>query len=214
MSGDTSRDARFWDKLARRYARSRIADQAGYERTLAATRRHLKPGDSVLEFGCGTGTTAVALAPSVSRFVGSDISGEMITIAREKAAAQGLSNVMFEQAAMTDAPWGDASFDAVLGFNVLHLIPDRAPVLATVRRVLKPGGLFITKTPCLAELNVMFRPLVAVMQWTGQAPSVVFFNTAQLEREIEAAGFTIIERERHASKGRDSRPFLVAQPAN
>lgn len=56
---DTSKDARFWDEAARKYAASKIGDPAGFERTLACTAEQLKPGDAVFEFGCGTGTAAL-----------------------------------------------------------------------------------------------------------------------------------------------------------
>src|SRR5262245_51026994 len=98
-------DARFWDRIARKYAADKIADVAGYERTLEHTRRHLKASDKVLEFGCGTGTTALKLAPFVARIVATDISSEMIAIAREKASAEGVRNVEFEVAVPDAAPW-------------------------------------------------------------------------------------------------------------
>ena len=85
-------EARFWDRAARKYAAAPISDTAGYERTLTCTREYLKPGDHALEFGCGTGTTALKLAPSVARYVATDISPEMIAIAREKAGKEGVDN--------------------------------------------------------------------------------------------------------------------------
>ena len=59
-------DARFWDRSSRKYARSAVADQAGYERTLERTRALLEPGDRVLELGCGTGTTAASMIAGCS----------------------------------------------------------------------------------------------------------------------------------------------------
>ncbi len=58
----TASDARFWDRISRKYAQDAIADQAGYERTLARTRERLPPDSRVLELGCGTGSTALRLA--------------------------------------------------------------------------------------------------------------------------------------------------------
>lgn len=204
-------DARFWDRTARKYAADVIADPAGYERTLERTQHYLKAGDAVLEVGCGTGTTALRLAPCVARLVATDVSGEMIAIAREKAAAQGCANAVFE-AARADAPdRPDGSFDAVLAFNVLHLVAARAAVLRNIHRLLKPGGLFISKTPCLAQMGLPVRLLVPVMQAIGKAPHVAFFTDAELEREITAAGFKIVERARHGTRGKDTRPFLVAR---
>lgn len=206
------KDARFWSRLARKYAARPVDDLPAYERTLDAVRGRLKSTDAVFEFGCGTGTTALKLAPSAARIVATDFADAMIAIARDKAKAEGAANVAFEVATPETAPYPDAAFDVVLGFNVLHLVPDRTATLNAVRRLLKPGGLFISKTPCLGELTPLFRAVLPVMQAIGQAPHVGFFTGAELEREIAAAGFEIIERARHGSgKGKDPRPYLVAR---
>jgi ubiquinone/menaquinone biosynthesis C-methylase UbiE len=204
-------DARFWDRIARKYAADPINDMAGYERTLARTRHFLKPDNVAFEFGCGTGTMALRLSPSLARLVAIDISSEMIAIAREKAQAEGCSNVTFEVATPDAAPWPDETFDVAFGFNVLHLVAARDAALRSVHRLLKPGGLFVSKTPCLKEMNPLVRLAVPVMQLIGKAPYVAFLSTDDLERDIAAAGFEIIERARHASGGRDPRPFLVAR---
>ena len=208
-------DPRFWDRIARKYAANPIRDPAGYERTLERTRHYLKSTGTVLEIGCGTGTTALKLAPSVEHYVAADISGEMIAIGREKAEAQGCGNITFEVSTPNTSPWPDATFDAVLAFNVLHLVAPRAEALAHVRRLLKPDGLFISKTPCLKEMSLLMGVFVSVlvplMQMLGQAPYVASLSAGDLERDIEAAGFEIIERDRHSSRRRDPRPFLVAR---
>lgn len=137
-------DTRFWDRAARKYAAGPIADMAGYERTLERTRHYLGGSDTVLEFGCGTGTTALRLAPHVGRIVATDISSEMIAIARGKAEAAACGNVAFEVATPAAISEPDATFDVALGFNVLHLITAREAALAGVHRLLKPGGIFIS----------------------------------------------------------------------
>ena len=204
-------DAGFWDRIARKYAADPIADMAGYERTLARTRHYLERDHVVFEFGCGTGTTALKLAPHVGRIVATDISGEMIAIARGKAEAEGGGNAEFEVATPDTASWPDGAFDVALGFNILHLVSAREAALRGVHRLLKPGGLFISKTPCLNEMNPLVRIAVPVMQVFGKAPYVAFFSAGDLECEIAAAGFEIVERARHASRGKDTRPFLVAK---
>jgi ubiquinone/menaquinone biosynthesis C-methylase UbiE len=210
-------DVRFWDRIARKYAADPIKDMEGYARTLDRTRHYLRGTDTVLELGCGTGTTALQLALHVSRMVATDFSGEMIAIAREKAAAAACSNVEFAVAtpehAADGAPWPDGSFDAVLAFNLWHLVADRTSAFVQVHHVLKPGGLFVSKTPCLADMNPLIRLAVPVMQLVGKAPTVSVFSATALEREIEAAGFAIVERGRHGSGRKDARIFIVARKA-
>lgn len=207
----TSPDVRFWDRIARKYATDPIKDLAGYERTVARTRQLLDARATVLEIGCGTGTTALSLAPSVSHIFATDVSAEMIAIAQEKAASGTSKNVTFMVAPASRDLGTEALYDAVLAFNVLHLIGDRAAALAQARRVLKPGGLLISKTPCLSEMNPFIRIAVPIARWLGKAPSVSFFDAATLETEITRAGFTITERARHGSGRNDPRIFLVAQ---
>jgi ubiquinone/menaquinone biosynthesis C-methylase UbiE len=203
-------DKRFWDRAARKYAADPIKDMAGYERTLERTRQLLRRSDTVLEIGCGTGTTALRLAPSVARLVATDVSSEMIAIAREKAAAEACRTVEFSVATAERSPGSDGSCDAVLAFNVLHLIADRAAVLADIGRLLKPGGLLISKTPCLSEMNPLIRLAVPVARLFGKAPTVSFFSASELEAEIADAGFEIVEKGRHGSGRKDPRIFIVA----
>jgi ubiquinone/menaquinone biosynthesis C-methylase UbiE len=206
-------DAQFWDRIARKYAADPIADIAGYERTLERTRHYLRSDETAFEFGCGTGTSALKLAPSVGRIMATDISNEMIAIAREKAKAEGCTNATFEVARPEAAPWPDGTFDVAFGFNVLHLVTDREAVLRGVHRLLRPGGLFISKTPCLKEMNPLIRIAVPLMQLIGKAPHVAFLSAEDLEHEMAAAGFEIVEIARHASRGKDVRPFVVARKA-
>jgi len=171
---DTAKDARFWDRISQKYASSPVADQDAYERTLDHTRQFLRNTDSIFEFGCGSGGTALVLAPFVAPVLASDISPEMIKIARDKARAQDCGNVRFETGAMGAAGEQEhrtAAFDAVLAFNVLHLIPDRSSALRHVHALLKGGGHFISTTPCLGDMNpfaaAAMRVVVAAMRLGG-----------------------------------------------
>ncbi len=208
-------DTRFWDRAAAKYAASALADPDGYEQTLAATRNHLS-GKTVLEFGCGTGTTAIKLAPDARRYVATDISPAMLVIARDRASAEGGSKAEFVVAIPENAPFESASFDVAIGFNILHLVKARPDMLRALHRLLKPGGLLITKTPCLGELGflprVMIGMVVPIMQAIGKAPYVASFSSSQLEAEMNAAGFDILERARHGSKPKpEARVYLVAR---
>ena len=199
--------AKFWDRIAERYARQPIADEASYQKKLEITRGYLRPDMRVLEFGCGTGSTAIAHAPYVAHIRAIDISARMIAIAQGKAAATGITNIDFEQADIGDLEAADSAFDAVLGLSILHLVDNRAAVLARVHRLLQPGGVFVSSTACLRDGMAWFRPIAAIAGWFGYLPPVRFFSRNDLEMAIAAAGFEIA----HSwQPGRGKAVFIVA----
>ena len=83
-----ARPEKFWDRMAARYARQPVADEAVYQRKLEMTRSCLRPDMELLEIGCGTGSTAIVHAPHVRHILATDISENMLAIAREKAQAR------------------------------------------------------------------------------------------------------------------------------
>ena len=76
------RSNKFWDRIAKRYSKQPIADEAAYQKKLEVTRRYFRPDMEVLEFGCGTGSTAIIQAPYVKHIHAIDISSKMIEIAQ------------------------------------------------------------------------------------------------------------------------------------
>jgi ubiquinone/menaquinone biosynthesis C-methylase UbiE len=205
-------DARFWDRTSRKYAAGAIADQAGYERTLDRTRALLGSGDRVLELGCGTGTTALRLAGDVQDYLATDISAGMIAIASEKHAAGPIPGLVFLTATAEALTPDAAQFNAVLGFNYLHLVRDLPGTLRRIHVLLAAKGLFISKTPCVGDMNPLIRfALLPAMRGIGKAPYAGVFRAADLNHHICAAGFDIIATESHATKGNDNRPYIVAR---
>lgn len=187
--------AKFWDKIAKKYAKSPIKNMQAYEQTMDRTKSHLSTGDIVLEVGCGTGSTALLLADSVKHITASDISSNMIDIARNKAKDQHVENVTFIQAALSDDALEKGSFDVILAFNVLHLMEDTPAAVRKINELLKPDGLFISKTICAAEqIKLRFLwGLLYVMEKFGLAPYVNFLKIRALEELITNKNFEIIE---------------------
>lgn len=205
--------AKFWDKVADKYAAAPIRNEAAYNATLDRVRALLNASDTVLELGCGTGTTAIALAPSVSHIIATDVSDAMLAKGRDKARDRGVGNVDFVQADSADAPQGP--FDAVLAFNLLHLIEDMDDALAGIAKRIKPGGVFISKTFCMPERRNMIWWFIQlglpVMQAIGKAPYFGKLSTADLDAAITKAGFTIVETQ--MAPGKDPRRTVFARRA-
>lgn len=187
-------NAVFWDRIARKYAATPVRNEEAYALTLDRVRTFLSPTDEVLELGCGTGSTALKLAPSVASYLATDLSAEMIAIANEKLEADAVAGLSFAPADCGDAATLAGPFDAVLAFSLLHLVDDLSSTLARINSLVRPGGLFMSKTPCLGEKKGYLRPLISLMRLFGKAPShVAFFRIAGLESAISDAGFDIIE---------------------
>lgn len=205
--------AKFWDKVADKYAAAPIRNEAAYNATLDRVRALLNASDTVLELGCGTGTTAIALAPSVSHITATDVSDAMLAKGRDKARDRGVTNVDFVQTDTADAPQGP--FDAVLAFNLLHLIEDMDGALADIAKRIKPGGVFVSKTFCVPERRNMIWWFVQlglpVMQAIGKAPYFAKLSTADLDSAITKAGFTIVDTQ--MAPGKDPRRTVFARRA-
>lgn len=197
----------FWDKTAPRYAKSPVRDQETYQKKLAITQKYFRPDWSVLEFGCGTGSTAIAHAPHVRHILATDISGRMLEIAETKARDAGVENIHFQQGTLDSLTLAAEDYDAVLGLNILHLLEDVDAAITKVHRLLKPGGIFVSSTALLAEVAFYWRLLIPVMQRLGFAPSVNYLDKPGLMAKLSDAGFSI---DYEWQPGRES-VFIVAR---
>lgn len=206
-------DTRFWNRKARAYAASKIADVPGYEQTLARTINYFRQQHDVLEIGCGTGSSALRLAPFCRHYRATDAASEMIAIAHEKLAHAPDANVQFAVAnAAIDERESANRYDRLLAFNVLHLVQDLEATVEACVSALRPGGLFISKTPCLREMHWLL-PNVAVplARLVGMAPHVLNLSENDLLQAMQRQGLAIMSVERHGTRGRDFRPFIVAR---
>lgn len=202
--------AKIWDKMADKYSRQPIANQKAYEIKLDLTREYFTPESKVLEFGCGTGSTAILHAPYVQQIDAIDVSSEMIRIARDKLAPESVENVRFDVADMDSYQTQPETYDAALGLNILHLLDNRMAAMGRVYEALKPGGYFISSTMCLRE-KLMFRlmePLFPLMHTLGQWPHVFRFTAKRLQDDIESIGFKTVH---YWQPGNGPVLFIVGQ---
>jgi len=200
-------DAAFWNRIADKYAKDKITDLDAYAETLGRMRDILQPDHRVLEIGCGTGSTALELAPGVDSYVGTDVSSEMIKIARAKLNTDLPANISFETASAEEFPNG--TFDAILALNLLHLLPNLEGVLRAIHTALPPNGLFIAKTGLIKDGSWILRPMIPIMRCIGKAPFVRNLSKPELLELLTDAGFEVIEE--LSQPGIAPRHFTVAR---
>ncbi len=201
---------KFWDKIAERYSKRPVADEAAYQKKLQVTREYFQPDMEVLEMGCGTGSTAITHAPYVKHIHAIDISSKMIEIAQGKANVEKVENVTFEQSTIEELSVSDQTLDAVLGLSILHLLDNKEEVIAKVHKMLKPGGIFVTSTACIGDTMKFFKVIAPIGKFFGFMPLVKVFITQELEDSLTDAGFEI---DYQWQPGRGKAVFIVAGKA-
>lgn len=168
----------------------------------------VQPGDRVLDIATGIGEPALLAASRVGpagRVVATDLSSRMLDIARERAAALALTNVQFMEADAERLDFPDGSFDAVLWRWGLTDLPDPLDTLVAIRRMLAPGGAFVTavweagpKARPLASLAMtVARELFDVSSSQPEAPSPSVSESVEgaVEAALIRAGFSDVRME-------------------
>lgn len=201
----------FWDRVAERYSKNPVADEASYQKKLRVTREYFSPDAQVLEIGCGTGSTAIVHAPFVKHIRATDISPKMIEIATKKAAVENVDNVSFEVSSIDDLDVADQSLDAVLGLSILHLVRDRDRVIAKAYKMLKQGGVFVTSTVCIGDTMKFFKLIAPIGRFLGLMPLVTVFTVQELVDSLTKAGFSI---DYQWQPGKGKAVFIVAKKAD
>lgn len=209
-----NKNAKFWSRIADKYAATPVPNEEIYQKKLAITRKCLHPNMEVLEFGCGTGSTALAHAKAVHHITAIDIADKMLEIAKHKAKEQDVENIDFKQASIEELDIKEHSLDAVLGLSILHLLEDKDLVIAQVFKMLKPGGVFVTSTTCIADIFKFYK----LLEWFGPLgrffgllPLVNVFTSKELKASLITAGFSLEYEYQPEGKGKSQAVFIIAK---
>jgi arsenite methyltransferase len=178
-----------------------------------ATAR-LRPGEVVVDLGCGGGLDVLLAAPKVGptgKAIGIDMSHDMIELARRNAVkgagGQSLGNVEFHLSTIDKLPLDDDSVDCVISNCVINLAPDKRAVLREVHRVLRPGGRIAVsdialKKPLPTEVEQNLPAYIGCI--AGAIP------IAQYELMLKDAGFGAVEV---IDSGADLNAYAQAEDA-
>lgn len=164
-------------------------------RTLTVDQAQLKPGESVLDAGCGTGAVTIPAKMSVGKTgkaAGIDPAPEMINVARQKAKRAGVE-IDFRIGVIESLPFADNTFDAVTSSLMMHHLTGdlRVKGLEEIWRTLKPGGRIVIADMRRPEGSAFKKFFTAVILHHGH---VVEFGLQDLQALLKNAGFENVEQ--------------------
>ncbi len=147
-----------------------------------------RPGERILDLGCGDGQLTLRLAETGAHLTGADASAQMVAAARGRG-------VQADHANAESLPYADRSFDAVFSNAVLHWVRDHDAMLAQVHRVLKPGGRFVAEMGGHGNIAAIRVALMAVLARHGYVEREndvnFFFTPKEYARRLVRHGFAV-----------------------
>lgn len=163
MSSITSPDARQYGDSRKLAARARLNREYTIAETgwfpWVAKQLPLKPGNSILDIGCGPGwfwEAAVGVLPEKLELTLADASPGMVQEALDRCRVLPFGSVRGQQADAAALPFEDGSFDAVIAMHMLYHVPDPAAAIAEMFRVLKPGGCLAVTTNGAGNMRKLY----------------------------------------------------------
>ncbi len=160
--------------------------------------RHLEPGMSVLDCGCGPGTITQGIAEIVApgRVVGCDLEPGMVARATAEAEGKGLDNLSFQVGNILDLPFEDNTFDAVMSCAVTEHLSEPVKAMSELGRVAKQGGIVgITRTDWSANLFAPPCPpaerFIELFEHGFSTQGATMFGGKDLPRMMQEAGLTV-----------------------
>ncbi|MBL8153217.1 MAG: class I SAM-dependent methyltransferase [Anaerolineae bacterium] len=188
-----------WDSLAKNWDSPGVSLGQNDIRIIEKTKKYLRASDTILDYGCATGSVALELAGTVSSVHGIDLSSNMIDIARNKAAERARSNAHFMHATIFDERLQPESFDLILSLSILHLVENPSEVVNRIYQLLKPQGKFVVAGPCLGErtlVSILLNLPIFLLSRIGLLPRISFFSVSGLTSVISNEQFQILETDR------------------
>ncbi|MCU0634809.1 MAG: arsenite methyltransferase [Gemmatimonadaceae bacterium] len=171
----------------------------------------LRAGEIVLDLGSGGGIDVLLSARRVGptgKAFGLDMTRDMLALARQNAAAAGVTNVEFLEGQIEAIPLPDASVDVIISNCVINLSGDKRRVLAEAYRVLKPGGRFAVSDVVIdGALPDAVRRSMEL--WVGCVAGAL--EVSEFRALLDEVGFEAIDIEpTRVYRGEDARVFLAA----
>uniref|UniRef100_A0A672Z467 phosphoethanolamine N-methyltransferase n=1 Tax=Sphaeramia orbicularis TaxID=375764 RepID=A0A672Z467_9TELE len=152
---------------------------------------NLKPGQKVLDVGCGIGGGDFYMAKTFGvEVLGMDLSENMVDIAMERAVSEKLPSVQFEVSDATKRTFSDASFDVIYSRDTILHISDKLALFKRFHSWLKPGGKLLISDYCCGE-----KPWTPQFEAYVKQRGYILYTPPQYGKFIQEAGFSNVRAE-------------------
>jgi len=181
---------------------------------LVVQRAGVHAGEDVVDVGCGTGNVALLAAARGARVVGVDGAPRLLTVGRERAAAQG-AEAEWREGDLLALPVADGAADAVLSVFGVVFARDAGAALREIARILRPGGrAFVTAWVPAGPIDAMLAAARRVIARVAPAPAperFAWFDPDALAPVARAAGLTVAATEQADLAIRAASPEAYVQ---
>jgi len=188
------KDEKFWDRIASKFDKIEKND-ISYKIFIEKAKEYIKADDTILDFGCGTGLICNEIADNVGFIHAIDISTKMVEISKNKASLRKIKNIDFERTTIFDEKFKLGSFDAIIAFNIFHLLEEPQKYFQRIHQILKPGGLIISSTPCMSEAYLL-NSVLKLFSFIGLTPKLNSFTSSEMEHLLLNESFKTVELNR------------------
>ncbi len=203
------KERKFWDSFAQKYDRNKQNNsRRAYETLFKLILKDVAGAIKLLETATGTGLISLELSNVVPLITATDLSPEMLKIARKKAQDKAITNVDFIEGDICKLDFKKNTFDAVIASNVLHLLFTPEKAVQELKRAVKIDGIVIIPTYCHGE-NLLSHFISRCMTLVGFRARWRW-SVSSFQKFIQDNGFEIVKTE--VLKGVIPMAYLVAKP--
>ena len=196
MNNRQIKEKKFWDKFANNYdSFIKNTVDSTYTSILENIGSELNINQTVLEIGTGTGIISLSVCSKVYSIVATDISPEMIRLAKQKQVDSDIKNIDFQIQDSYNLTFPDKSFDVVIASNLFHLLYEPEKPILEVKRVLKENGIFIAPTFCVGE-NTKSRIITTIAGFFSGFKIINKWSINDFKNMLMNNGFTIEKAKR------------------